>query len=129
MSLGNPSQVSPPPLLPSPPQGANKGFQVCRKKMGTGSDVLCQRVHTSFQEFTDAVINLKFEEEPPYQKWVGGSLGREGEAYVGWGPYLWGGPGQEARLVSDIGGSSPPSRGEGCYCINGVRGRRLGGGG
>ena len=49
-------------------QGANKGFQVCRKKMGTGSDFLCTRVHSSFQEFTDAVINLKFEEDPPYQK-------------------------------------------------------------
>ena len=85
MSLGNPSQVSPPPLLPSPPQGANKGFQVCRKKMGTGSDVLCQRVHTSFQEFTDAVINLKFEEEPPYQKWVGALWGERG------GPLLGGG--------------------------------------
>ncbi|GAX84656.1 hypothetical protein CEUSTIGMA_g12077.t1 [Chlamydomonas eustigma] len=51
-------------------QGANKGFQVCRKKMGTGSDLLCQRVNSAFQEFTDAVINLKFEEDPPYQKFM-----------------------------------------------------------
>jgi len=51
-------------------QGANKGFQVCRKKMGTGAELLCQRVHPAFQELTDAVINLKFEEEPPYQRFM-----------------------------------------------------------
>lgn len=30
--------------------------------MGTGAELLCQRVNPAFQELTDAVINLKFEE-------------------------------------------------------------------
>eukprot|EP00955_Chlamydomonas_euryale_P066506 359575-Chlamydomonas_euryale.AAC.1 len=38
--------------------------------MGTGAELLCQRVHPAFQELTDAVINLKFEEEPPYQRFM-----------------------------------------------------------
>jgi hypothetical protein len=49
-------------------QGANKGFQVCRKKMLTSAEMLCQRTHSSFMDFTDAVINLKFDEDPNYMK-------------------------------------------------------------
>jgi hypothetical protein len=36
--------------------------------MSTGAETLCMRVNPAFQELTDAVINLRFEDEPPYQK-------------------------------------------------------------
>eukprot|EP00195_Chlamydomonas_chlamydogama_P005702 CAMPEP_0202899676 /NCGR_PEP_ID=MMETSP1392-20130828/7848_1 /ASSEMBLY_ACC=CAM_ASM_000868 /TAXON_ID=225041 /ORGANISM="Chlamydomonas chlamydogama, Strain SAG 11-48b" /LENGTH=707 /DNA_ID=CAMNT_0049585925 /DNA_START=147 /DNA_END=2270 /DNA_ORIENTATION=+ len=51
-------------------QGTNKGFLVCRKKMDTSAEMLCRACHSSFRTFTDAVMNLKFEEEPSYAKYI-----------------------------------------------------------
>lgn len=40
---------------PAPPQGDNKGFWVCKKKMGTGGEALCRFQHAAFKEFYDVV--------------------------------------------------------------------------
>lgn len=47
-------------------QGDNKGFLVCKKKMATSAEVLCRFVPHAFKTFMEAVINLKFDEEPKY---------------------------------------------------------------
>ena len=47
-------------------QGDNKGFLVCKKKMATSAEVLCRYMPPPFKTFMDAVINLKFDEEPKY---------------------------------------------------------------
>jgi serine/threonine protein kinase len=47
-------------------QGDNKGFLVCKKKMATSAHDLCKYVPPPFRIFMDAVINLKFDEEPKY---------------------------------------------------------------
>lgn len=47
-------------------QGDNKGFLVCKKKMATSAEVLCRFVPNAFKTFMEAVINLKFDEEPKY---------------------------------------------------------------
>ncbi len=47
-------------------QGENKGFMVCKTKMGTSAEQLCRAVSEPFRRFTDAVIALAFEEEPAY---------------------------------------------------------------
>jgi hypothetical protein len=36
--------------------------RVCRKKMSTSAEMLCRMSHPAFRDFTDAVVNLKFEE-------------------------------------------------------------------
>lgn len=51
-------------------QGDNKGFQVCRKKMGTSPDNLCFFCPKPFKEFVEHVVNLKFDEEPNYAKYI-----------------------------------------------------------
>nr|AEO89321.1 serine/threonine protein kinase [Dunaliella salina] len=51
-------------------QGANKGYWVCRKKMQTSADMLCRLCHPAFRNFCDSVVNLKFEEEPNYAKYI-----------------------------------------------------------
>lgn len=51
-------------------QGQNKGYWVCRKKMQTSAEALCRQCHSAFKEFTDIVINLKFEEEPDYARYI-----------------------------------------------------------
>ena len=47
-------------------QGDNKGFLVCKKKMATSAELLCRYTPQAFRLFTEAVINLKFDEEPKY---------------------------------------------------------------
>jgi len=47
-------------------QGENKGYLVCRKKMQTSADQLCRYCPPAFKQFTEAVINTKFDEEPKY---------------------------------------------------------------
>lgn len=47
-------------------QGDNKGFLVCKKKMATSAELLCRYTPHSFRLFAEAVINLKFDEEPKY---------------------------------------------------------------
>lgn len=41
------------------PQGANKGYWVCRKKMACSADTLTRGSHHAFRDFTDSVLNLK----------------------------------------------------------------------
>lgn len=47
-------------------QGEDKGFQVCRKKMATSAEVLCKYNAPEFCKFTEAVLEMKFDEEPKY---------------------------------------------------------------
>ncbi|KAL6763802.1 histone kinase [Haematococcus lacustris] len=51
-------------------QGQNKGYWVCRKKMQTSAEVLCRMCHNAFRDFTDTVVNLKFEEDPAYTRYI-----------------------------------------------------------
>lgn len=51
-------------------QGDNKGFLVCKKKMATSADMLCRYTHQAFRQFTEAVVNLKFDEEPKYEAYI-----------------------------------------------------------
>ena len=51
-------------------QGDNKGYMVCKKKMATSAETMCRYSPTAFRKFTEAVINLKFDEEPQYQKYI-----------------------------------------------------------
>ncbi|RWR73505.1 casein kinase 1-like protein HD16 isoform X1 [Cinnamomum micranthum f. kanehirae] len=51
-------------------QGENKGFLVCKKKMATSPDVLCNCCPLPFKQFAEYVVNLKFDEEPNYAKYV-----------------------------------------------------------
>ena len=43
-------------------QGDNKGFLVCKKKMATSPELLCRYTPPPFRQFTEAVVNLKFDE-------------------------------------------------------------------
>ncbi|KAI8106201.1 hypothetical protein M9435_000748 [Picochlorum sp. BPE23] len=51
-------------------QGDNKGFLVCKKKMATSPDVLCRYSPPPFRRFTEAVINLKFDDDPKYSSYM-----------------------------------------------------------
>ncbi|CAK8560245.1 unnamed protein product [Lathyrus sativus] len=51
-------------------QGENKGYQVCRKKMGTSPETLCCFCPQPFKEFIEHVVCLKFDEEPNYAKYI-----------------------------------------------------------
>ncbi|KAK7389581.1 hypothetical protein VNO78_24736 [Psophocarpus tetragonolobus] len=51
-------------------QGENKGFLVCKKKMGTSPDNLCSFCPLPFKQFVEHVVNLKFDEEPNYAKYI-----------------------------------------------------------
>ena len=70
-SAGHPCMVSssvlasptPPNPLPSsrrPPPPAS--FLVCKKKMATSPELLCRYTPPPFRQFTEAVVNLKFDE-------------------------------------------------------------------
>lgn len=50
--------------------GENKGFLVCKKKMGTSPETLCCFCPHPFRKFVEYVVNLKFDEEPNYAKCV-----------------------------------------------------------
>lgn len=59
-------------------QGENKGFLVCRKKMGTSAEMLCCLCPPPFRQFLERVTNMKFDEEPDYSKLISlfeGSIG------------------------------------------------------
>ena len=47
-------------------QGDNKGFLVCKKKMATSAEALCRYTPQAFRQYMEAVVNLKFAEEPKY---------------------------------------------------------------
>lgn len=51
-------------------QGDNKGFLVCKKKMATSAELLCRYTPPAFRQFAEAVVNLKFDEEPKYQAFM-----------------------------------------------------------
>ncbi|KAE9584630.1 hypothetical protein Lal_00021743 [Lupinus albus] len=51
-------------------QGDNKGFLVCKKKMGTSPEMLCSFCPHPFSQFVEHVVNLKFDEEPNYAKYI-----------------------------------------------------------
>lgn len=48
-------------------QGDNKGFHVCKKKMVSTAEKLCQFYPEPFQKFTEFVLSMRFEEEPKYE--------------------------------------------------------------
>ena len=43
---------------------------MCKKKMATSADLLCRYTPPAFRQFTEAVVNLKFDEEPRYSAYV-----------------------------------------------------------
>ncbi|XWS72515.1 hypothetical protein CRYUN_Cryun02cG0046500 [Craigia yunnanensis] len=51
-------------------QGENKGFLVCKKKMATSPETLCCFCPLPFRQFVEYVVNLKFDEEPNYAKYI-----------------------------------------------------------
>lgn len=51
-------------------QGENKGFLVAKKKMSTSAEALCRYKPDPFKVFTEAVMNLKFDEEPMYAAYI-----------------------------------------------------------
>ncbi|KAL8204692.1 hypothetical protein R6Q57_010315 [Mikania cordata] len=51
-------------------QGDNKSFLVCKKKMTTSTEVLCEFCPAPLKQFLDIVVNLKFDEEPNYSKLI-----------------------------------------------------------
>ncbi|CAK9174558.1 unnamed protein product [Ilex paraguariensis] len=51
-------------------QGENKGFLVCKMKMTTSLETLCSLCPQPFRLFMEYVVNLKFDEEPNYAKYV-----------------------------------------------------------
>ncbi|CAI0441399.1 unnamed protein product [Linum tenue] len=51
-------------------QGEDKGFLVCKKKMATSPETLCCLFPKPFQQFVEYVVNLKFDEEPNYAKYI-----------------------------------------------------------
>lgn len=51
-------------------QGENKGFLVCKKKMATSPEALCCFCPQPFRQFVEYVVNLKFDEEPNYAKYI-----------------------------------------------------------
>ncbi|XP_010062521.2 casein kinase 1-like protein HD16 [Eucalyptus grandis] len=51
-------------------QGENKGFLVCKKKMATSPETLCCFCPQPFRQFVEHVVNLKFDEEPKYAKYI-----------------------------------------------------------
>ncbi|CAI9755669.1 unnamed protein product [Fraxinus pennsylvanica] len=51
-------------------QGDNKGFLVCKKKVATSPESLCCFCPAPFRQFVDYVVNLKFDEEPNYAKYI-----------------------------------------------------------
>ncbi|XP_076919434.1 casein kinase 1-like protein HD16 isoform X2 [Bidens hawaiensis] len=51
-------------------QGDNKSFLVCKKKMTTSTEVLCEYCPAPFRHFVDMVVNMKFDEEPNYSKLI-----------------------------------------------------------
>ncbi|XP_028783607.1 casein kinase 1-like protein HD16 [Neltuma alba] len=51
-------------------QGENKHFLVCKKKMETTPEFLCGFFPQPFRLFLEHVVNLKFDEDPDYAKYI-----------------------------------------------------------
>lgn len=39
---------------------------VCKKKMSSSAEMMCRNLSPAFEKFTEAVLNLRFDEEPNY---------------------------------------------------------------
>lgn len=64
-------------------QGVDKAL-VCKQKMATPPDTLCDTYPEPYLQFTAFVLNLKFDEEPNYARYI--SLFR---GIIGQNPYIW----------------------------------------
>ncbi|KAK4745537.1 hypothetical protein SAY87_011849 [Trapa incisa] len=51
-------------------QGDNKGFLVCKTKMASCPETLCCFCPQPFRQFVEYVVNLKFDEEPDYARYI-----------------------------------------------------------
>lgn len=51
-------------------QGDTKGFLVCKSKMATSPETMCCLCPPPFKKFLEAVVNMKFDEEPNYLKLI-----------------------------------------------------------
>ncbi len=51
-------------------QGENKGYLVCKRKMLTSSETLCCLCPQPLRQFVEHVVNLGFDEEPNYAKYI-----------------------------------------------------------
>ncbi|KAI6690081.1 hypothetical protein NL676_026909 [Syzygium grande] len=51
-------------------QGENKGFLVSKKKMATSPETLCCFCPQPFRQFVEHVVNLKFDDQPKYAKYI-----------------------------------------------------------
>lgn len=51
-------------------QGDAKSYLVCKKKMSTSADMLCNLCPSPFKQFLQIVVNMKFDEEPNYSKLI-----------------------------------------------------------
>jgi len=51
-------------------QGDNKSFLVCKKKMATSPELMCCFCPAPFEQFLEAVNNMRFDEEPNYSKFI-----------------------------------------------------------
>ncbi|KAG6669266.1 hypothetical protein CIPAW_01G232300 [Carya illinoinensis] len=51
-------------------QGKNKDFLVCKKKMATSPETMCCFCPLPFRQFAEHVVNLRFDEEPNYAKYI-----------------------------------------------------------
>ncbi|XP_030547560.2 casein kinase 1-like protein HD16 [Rhodamnia argentea] len=51
-------------------QGDNKSFLVCKKKMATSPETLCCFCPPPLKQFLEIVVNMKFDEEPNYSKFI-----------------------------------------------------------
>lgn len=52
-------------------QGDDKGYQVCKKKMDTSAEKLCEpEWPDAFSRFLESVLALKYDEEPKYEAYM-----------------------------------------------------------
>ncbi|KAH7836960.1 hypothetical protein Vadar_007868 [Vaccinium darrowii] len=51
-------------------EAADKGFNVCRRKMNSPPSTLCLSCPRAFRLFFEYVVNLRFYEEPNYAKYI-----------------------------------------------------------
>jgi len=52
-------------------QGDDKGYQVCKKKMDTSVEKLCDEDWPdAFSRFLESVLALKYDEEPKYEAYM-----------------------------------------------------------
>ncbi|XP_056166733.1 casein kinase 1-like protein HD16 [Syzygium oleosum] len=65
-------------------QGQKMSFPVCKRKMATAPDTLCDTCPKPYLQFTTFVLNLKFDEEPNYARYISLFHG-----IIGLNPYVW----------------------------------------